>query len=307
MGLLQKAAEQSTYNPKNRESLFPGIEKRLSDVKHTVEFYPALFKELVNLFKIEKGALLLREGDIFTLSSIVGYDITTGNRLRLEESEYKTFTTTKNLTLLEKYFSIREFIILSNLYIFPFISGKKVEGLLLISEYQTETNPAEEEIESYVKILARLFGDNPLKKLQKVDSQNSDTKATIKHALQRVKHADNRIIFIKLNVSDLVEKIRSGDNLSTSSSIINTALKILNSFTRNRGSVYLLKGNEIVVTITDETNSVNIMIIQQQINAAFRSIFSNKLSSVDLCFESLIWKNNSLDSILDNLITDEDS
>lgn len=307
MGLLQKAAEQSIHNPQKRESLFPQIESRLSEVKHTVEFYPALFKELVNLFKIEKGALLLREGDIFTLSSIIGYDITTGNRLRLENKEYKDFKTSNNLEIFEQYFSIREFVTLEQISLYPFISNNKIEGLLLISEFQTERSPDKEEIEGYVKILATLFGDNPLKKLQKVDSQNSDTKVTIKNTLQRVKHADNRVIFIKLNVNDLVERIRSGDNLSTSSSIINTALKILNSFTRNRGNVYLLKGNEIIVTITDENNSVNVMIIQQQINAAFRSIFSNKLSSIDLCFESLIWKNNSLDNILDNLITDENS
>lgn len=307
MGLLQKAAEQHTHNPQKRGLEFPEIERRLSGVKHTMEFYPTLFKELVNLLKIEKGALLLREGDIFTLSSIVGYDITTGNRLRLEYSDYQKFQKTEDLKVVQKYVSIREFVTLNNLDIYPFINGERVEGLLLITEFQTETRPNQNEIKGYLEILSTLFGANPLKRLKQVDTQANDTKKSIKQALQKIKNIDNRVIFIKINVNDLVDKIRTDDNLSTSSSIINTALKILNSFTRSRGSVYLLKGNEILVTILDDSMSINMMIIQQQINAAFRSIFSNKLSSVDLCFESLIWKNNSLDTILDNLITDEDS
>lgn len=307
MGLLQKATEQNLNSPQIRKDKFVGIQERLLRVKDTIEFYPAIFEELVSLFSIEKGALLIKEGNIFSLSSIVGYDETTKYRLRLSNEEYKEFEDTGDIEILQKYFSIREFVTTKNIYIIPFINNNIIQGLLLITEYKTELPPELEEVKKYAKQLEQLFGGNPLSRFKDVESQNSDIKEGITSYLQKVKNSENRVIFIKLNLNNLLDKFKESDSLSTTSSIKNSALKMLTSFSKNRGKVFQLYNNDMLLTLLDKQNTTNIMIIQQQINAAFKTIFSNKLGSVDLNFESLIWKSNSLETILDHFIQDANS
>ncbi len=307
MGLLQKATEQNLNSPKLRQDKFVGVKERLLKVKDTIEFYPSIFKELVDLFSIEKGALLVKEGNIFSLSSIIGYDETTKHRLRMSSDEYFKFDNTGDIDILQKYFSIREFVTTKNIYIMPFINNNVIQSLLLITEFKTELPPDLEEVKSYTKKLEDLFGENPLHRLKDADTQNSDIKEGITSYLQKVKNSDNRVIFLKLNLNSLLAKFKESDSLSTTSSIKNSALKMLTSFSKNRGKVFQLYNNDMLLTLLDRQNTTNIMIIQQQINAAFKTIFSNKLGSVDLCFESLIWKNNSLETILDHFIQDVDS
>lgn len=307
MGLLQKATEQNLNSPKLRQDNFVGVKERLLKVKDKIELYPSVFKELVDLFSIEKGALLVKEGNIFSLSSIVGYDETTKHRLRISSDEYDRFDKTGEIDILQKYFSIREFVTTKKIYIMPFINNNIIQSLLLITEFKTELPPDIKEVKKYTKELENLFGENPLHRLKDVDTQNSDIKEGITNYLQKVKNSDNRVIFLKLNLNSLLAKFKESDSLSTTSSIKNSALKMLTSFSKNRGKVFQLYNNDMLLTLLDRQNTTNIMIIQQQINAAFKTIFSNKLDSVDLSFESLIWKNNSLDTILDHFIQDADS
>lgn len=304
MGLLQKATEQTSNTPLIRGNKFPEIKDKLFKIKNRIEFYPVLFQELVSLFTIEKGALLIRDGEIFTLSAIVGYDETTKNRLRINLDEYNSFNETKNKEIFKVYFSIREFVTIGKIQLIPFTNNDKIEGLLLITEYATQKSPLTSEIIEYTKQLELFFGENPLNRLKDVETQSSDIKASITTYLQKVKNADNRVVIIKLNLNNLINALVDGNTLSTSSSIKNSAIKILSSFSKNRGRVFQIYNNDILLTLLDKNGSTNVMVVQQQINSAFKSIFSNKLSGIDLNFESLIWKNNSLDTILNHFIQD---
>lgn len=305
MGLLQKAAEQTSHSPETRKSNFPEIKKRLLQIKHRIEFYPTLFKELVDLFAIEKGALLIREGEIFTLSAIIGFDETTKNRLRMNIDEYILFSTTGKNEILQKYFSIREFVTIEQIQLVPFTNKNNIEGILLVTDYKTQKIPLLEEINMYAQQLEQFFNDNPLLRLKNAEVQSSNIKESITSYLQKIKNADNRVILLKLNLNDLISKIRENDSFSTSSNISNSAIRILSSFSKNRGRVFSIYNNEILITLLDKSGSMNIMVIQQQISSAFKSIFSNTLNGIDLNFESLIWKNNSLETILDHFIQDE--
>lgn len=304
MGLLQKATEQSSNTPIIRENKFPEIENKLKKIKDQIEFYPTLFQELVNLFSIEKGALLIRDGEVFTLSSVIGYDETTKNRLRLSVTELNTYKNSNDIYQLEHYFSIREFVMIKDLQLLKFINNEKVEGILLITEHSTQSKPLLTEMINYTKKLEKFFGDNPLNKLKTVEIQNIDIKQSVMSYLQEIKTTDNRIIIIKLNLDNLISELIDKNTLSTSSSIKTSAIKILSSFAKNRGRVFQIYNNNILLTLLDANCTTNIVVVQQQISAAFKSIFSNKLQSVDLGFESLIWKNNSLDIILDHFIQD---
>lgn len=304
MGLLQKAHDHSSNSPQIRREKFPVIKARLLKINNTINFHPALFKELVTLFSIEKGALLLRDGDNFTLSSIVGYDETTSHRLRFTKKEYKEYLQNSDISKFQRYFSIREFKTLNNVLLIPFRSNNVVEGLLLISEFSTEKHPEYEELTSYAQELETLWTANPLNRLQNTDTQSSDIKESITSFVQRIKNSSNRVIFLKMNLKDLVLKIKETDSLSTDTSIRNNAMKVLTSFTNKRGRVFQLSGNQIMVILLDKQCSINATVIQQQITSAFNSIFSRSIESLDLSFENLIWKDNSLDTILDHFIPD---
>ncbi|MGL1892556.1 MAG: hypothetical protein OCD02_13080 [Spirochaetaceae bacterium] len=305
MGLLQKATDQNTNSPEIRRNSFQVIKKNLSELKNTIEFYPAVFKELVTLFSIEKGALLVKENGMFTLSSIIGLDFTTKNRLRMSEIEYEKFVANSDKKILQKYFSIREFVTIKDTIIVPFSNTGTTDALLLITEFKTEKYPTIDEMKSYIGELSEFLGANPFHRLQNIDDQSNNIKESITSYVQKIKNSQNRIIFLKLNLSNLLKTFKETDSLSTSSSIKNSAVKILTSFSKNRGRVFQLYNNDILLTLLDKKETTNIIVVQQQIGAAFKSIFSNKLDSVDLNYESLIWKNNSLDTILDHFIQDE--
>ncbi len=305
MGLLQKAKEQNLYTPETRNVQIDSILERLNGVKNKIEFYPIVFKELVNLLNIEKGAFLIQESDIFTLSSIIGYDITTLNRLRISYEEFQEFQKTKELEIIRKYFSIREFVTMNKVNIYPFHSNNDVKALLLISEYKTENQPSESEIISYISQIEHLINENPLNKLKSIKIHGNDIKESITNHLQKIKNSTNRVVFIKISMNNLIKQIKEMDNFAVNSNIINSAIKMLTSFTKDRGRVYQLYNNDILITLIDSNDSVNIMIVQQQISNAFKTIFSANLTLLDLNFETLIWKNNSLETILDHFIQDE--
>ena len=120
MGLLQKATESESNTPESRKMLINNVYKRLSLAENRIEFYPTLFQEFVNLFSIEKGALLLKEGEMYTLASIIGFDETTKNRLRFTANEYNQYKADDNINIFKPYFSIREFITLKYIKLYPF-------------------------------------------------------------------------------------------------------------------------------------------------------------------------------------------
>ena len=197
MGLLQKASQQNINTPTEWEEKYPALEERLHKVENTIEFYPSLFKELKTFFKIEKGALLIREGEIFTLSSLTGYDETTKNRLRLTVEEFSDYSETRDIIIFQKYFSIREFVTTKEIFLFPFKSNDITVGLLLITEFITDKTPDLNELSEYIAKLSVLFRENPLYKLKRDETQYKDIKESITSYLQKVKKFRKQDYFSK--------------------------------------------------------------------------------------------------------------
>ncbi|QEN04269.1 hypothetical protein EW093_05995 [Thiospirochaeta perfilievii] len=305
MGLLQKASEHNLNSPQQREINFLQLKEGLTNIKKTIDFYPNLFKSLTKLLSIEKGALLIKEGDIFSLSSIIGFDETTKNRLRISTIEFDNYMESGNIDIFQKYLSIREFVTTKQVLLYPLFNKENPKALLLITEFKIEKAPERNEIQFYLSEIAKISQDNPIDRMQGTVLHSNNVKSSVRSYLQTVKNSENRVIFIKLNLSNLLLKFKEDDSLSTESSITNGALKMLTSFTKNRGRVFQLYNNDILLTLLDKKNSINIMVVQQQIDAAFKTVYSNRLSSVNFNYESLIWNNNSLDTILDHFIQDD--
>lgn len=307
MGLLQKANEHSRNTPQARQEKFNNIKLRLNDVKKTINFHPALFKELVNLFNIEKGALLAKDGNKFSLTSIIGYDETTKHRLRLTLEDYDIYLSSKNKDSLQKYFSIREFKTIDSIIILPFNNNNNIDGLLLITEFSTQTTPSENELQKYVTGLEELWQENPLFRLKQVDTAQTNYRSSIQSFVQRIKNADNRVIFLKLNLEKLLGKLTADDSLSTTSSMKNSIIKVLTSFVNKRGKVFQLKDNKALLVLLDKNSNINVTVMQHQISTTIESVFSVKIDSVNLNYENLTWENNSLDTILDHFLPDENN
>lgn len=302
MGLLQKAKEKKSYSIESREEKFESLYRKLDNYKNHIEFYPLMFRELVKLFAIDKGALLLKEGNRYNLTSLTGYDETTKNRLRLEESELNSFLDDRDLSKLKKYFSIRESVTLEKVDILTIKRERNIVGIILISQYKLLTQPNISELQSCCDQLEDLLIENPLQKLKSSSELSLEVKDRIVSYSQRVKNADNRIIFIKMNTIDIINKLTLEDKMTTSSSINSNINKLLNSFIGERGKVFQINSKDIILAILDKSNNINISIIQQQILSALKSVFSKDLGSVNLGFESLIWKDKALDLILEHLI-----
>lgn len=305
MGLLQKASEHNLNSPQQREVNFLQLKEGLTNITKTIDFYPNLFKSLTKLLSIEKGALLIKEGEIFSLSSIIGFDETTKNRLRVSSIEFDNYMESGNIDIFQKYLSIREFVTTKQVLLYPLFNKKNPKALLLITEFKIEKAPDGKEIEFYLSEIGKISQDNPIHRMQGTVLHSNNVKSSIRSYLQTVKNSENRVIFIKLNLSNLLLKFKEDNSLSTESSITNGALKMLTSFTKNRGRVFQLYNNDILLTLLDKKNSINIMVVQQQIDAAFKTVYSNRLNSVNFNYESLIWNNNSLDTILDHFIQDD--
>lgn len=302
MGLLQKAKEKKSYSIESREEKFQALYRKLDKYKSHIEFYPLMFRELVKLFSIDKGALLLKEGNRYNLTSITGYDETTKNRLRLTEDELNSFFEDKNLSKIKKYFSIRESVTLEDIDILTINRGSTIVGVILISQYKLLTPPNSVELQKYCDKLENLLIDNPLQKLKDSSELSLEVRERIVSYSQRVKNADNRIIFIKMNTVNIVNRLTREDSMTTASSISSNINKLLNSFIGERGKVFQVNSKDIVLAILDKSQNINISIIQQQILSALKSVFSRDLGNVDLGFESLIWKDKALDLILEHLI-----
>lgn len=301
MGLLQKAKEQTSNSAQTREIKFNSVINNLKQYVNRIEFYPNLFRELIGLFGIEKGALLIKEDNKFILNSIIGYDETTKNRLRLDEEELEKYLTSKNPKSLEKYFSIRETITLDRIDILTFKNSDKTMGILLISQYRTMSIPSTQELQYYCSKLENLWKENPLNRLQKGNELTLEIKDSIISYAHSVKNSENRIIFIKFNIEGIITALTSSDSLTTSSSIRSNINKMLKSFINKRGEVFQLNSNEILLAILDKNQFVNASVIQSQIMSAFKTVFSNSLSNIDLNFETLIWKDKALDNIIEHL------
>lgn len=300
MGLLQKANEKKSYSTENIEENFLSLYNKLERQKNHLEFYPLMFRELVKMFSIEKGALLLKEGTKFNLTSLTGYDETTKNRLRLDEQELKNYLSSGEIQIVKKYFSIREAVTLEHLDILTLKRDREIMGILLISQFKLITPPNIQELQGYCNRIEKLIGDNPLQRLKRSSEVTLEVKDKIVSYSQSVKNADNRIVFIKLNTTNILDKL--DDSMTTASSIGANINKLLNSFIGNRGRVFQINNKEIILAILDINNNINISIIQQQILSALKSIFSKDLGNVDLGFETLIWKDKALDLILEHLV-----
>ena len=52
-------------------------------------------------------------------------------------------------------------------------------------------------------------------------------------------------------MNNLIKQIKEMDNFAVNSNIINSAIKMLTSFTKDRGRVYQLYNNDILITLID--------------------------------------------------------
>ena len=95
-----------------------------------------LFARFRQSLAIKKGALLLPDPDgaFFSPWSSIGFDRTTEHRMRIPESRVPAQEEVPDPEEFRPYFSVREFSMLDEMYLYPFLRDDAVVALLLVTE-----------------------------------------------------------------------------------------------------------------------------------------------------------------------------
>lgn len=95
-----------------------------------------LFARFRHSLAIKKGALLLPDPDgaFFSPWSSIGFDRTTEHRMRIPESQVPKEERVPASEEFRQFFSVREFSLLSEIYLYPFVKDDTTLALLLITE-----------------------------------------------------------------------------------------------------------------------------------------------------------------------------
>ncbi len=95
-----------------------------------------LFARFRKSLGIKKGALLLPDPDgaYFSPWSSIGFDRTTEHRMRIPESRVPAQEEVPELSEFRPFFSVREFSMLEEMYLYPFIRDNTAVALLLITD-----------------------------------------------------------------------------------------------------------------------------------------------------------------------------
>ncbi|MFP4431285.1 MAG: hypothetical protein ACLFPV_08555 [Spirochaetaceae bacterium] len=95
-----------------------------------------LFARFRQSLAIKKGALLLPDPDgaFFSPWSSIGFDRTTEHRMRIPESRVPAREEVPDLVEFRPYFSVREFSMLDEMYLYPFLRDNAPVALLLVTD-----------------------------------------------------------------------------------------------------------------------------------------------------------------------------
>lgn len=315
MGLLSRAIEKEKTASFDFSDELSRLYCSVLEMRESMDFPEFLFSRTVPFFQIQKGALLLKSpGDEYRLAAIQGYDHTTASRLRLSLSQLKslrelnrdTYYITHGMETIEQNFSIREYTGMEHLTLLPLEYKGSVKALLLISSYASSHGPDEEQLKLFGEKISPLFEssrENLLK--ESIHSGETDLSAQIRGYCQKIKTPQNRIIFMKISFESLIQELCNSRDYITAERIRTNGLKLLTSFFGDKGKAFALIKNKALLVIRDDKNSVNINIVQHQIQAAFKTLYKNLTSPVNYNFETLIWHKNSLTPLLTTLLDHE--
>lgn len=291
MGLLNKAS--STIENKQTGGLFSKITKMKASApsidfagKSTLETNSDQFIEEVTSsrngmavaastfdayrkqLRFEKGSLLLFdfERDVFFPWASYGLDQTTLHRLRLTmEDIHELFSegidspvlfSTDIPGTLKPYFSLREFLHMNNVYMYPFTNDNKPVGILLVCNLPDDDNCVHTVYEFMNKTaphVESLLFDNRETMLERLSSMykepHRDLDTEMNEFISVLKENKEHAMFILGSFGEVIDRIAKTAGSADRYSIKSDILKITESLAGLHGRAVEARGDAILIML----------------------------------------------------------
>lgn len=261
---------------------------------------PALiFSLLENNFQIEKGALLLLDSVHQQYNGIAysGYDRTTQSRMRIPQESVSDlffkppepiFLQKNEINFFKPFFSLREFSLINELVLYPFVHNTSdILGFLIISEAPVifqKRNMLFSNFSTVFSQISQLIYLSREKLLKgstggKVKSNENLLQET-ETALQKADTAGSKLFFLTLSVVPILEKLRNSSEGVDLFQIQNDIIQIITNMMPEGDNIFLIDYGTLLIILSGRYH-INRKLFFHQIRTAIQNLFST-LESIEL-------------------------
>lgn len=326
MGLLDKARNTQSIYPElikvpdiNKNEDDSNIFGRMHNLKNSIDYASNFFRIFCESLRIQKAVLFYKseEQNSFLNLCSSGYDITTNNRLRLDESFFKESLIHDSISkklpffiedpspLLKDYFSTREYGMIEEMYFIPVFHREELITLILVSEWK-ELVP-----DRWIPLLKKIAEtvSTPLLNSRKVllntdvkydETVIIDQEAAITEVIEAQKASE--LYLICLNLSHLMEVLITDGSGVTAVNIKKEILSVFKTMSGGDVDLFELTNNKILL-IQKKDRIVNIDLYLYQLSASLPLLYTNLIDSPDLEPHVISYPNtNTLEEILKEIL-----
>ncbi len=291
--------ETPSINSFNESSAIGNLVSFIQDTAPNLHTPAQIFTLLENNFQIEKGALLLLDTVYrqYNGTAYSGYDKTTRSRLRipfdtlselLPDPGEPVFLQKNEIELFKPYFSIREFSLIEELVLYPFVhNNADMLGILIISQSPivfSKRNTLFRNFDTVFSQISHLIFASREKLLKgsasgKVKS-NDNLLQEVENAIQKADTAGAKLFFLTLSVVPILEKLHAASENVELYQIQNDIIQIISNMMPDGDNIYLIDYGTLLIILSGRYH-INKELFFHQIRTAVRKLFSS-LDSIDL-------------------------
>ena len=258
-----------------------------------------IFTLLEKNFQIQKGALILLDPVQRQYNSIAysGYDKTTQSRLRIPQetisdlfidSDEVLFLQKNETQALKPYFSIREYSLIKEIALYPFIhNNSDILGVLIISDSPiifSKRSVLFQNFSTAFEQISHLIYSSREKLLKgtadgKVKSNENILQET-EAALQKAEKLNSKLFFLTLSVVPILERLRNNSQNVDLYQIQNDIIQIITTMMPEGDNIFLIDYGTLLIILSGRYH-INRELFFHQIRTAVQNIFST-IDSIDL-------------------------
>ncbi|QEN07407.1 hypothetical protein EXM22_05155 [Oceanispirochaeta crateris] len=293
MGLLNRAANSQI----EEESVWSQFFNKVESIGSSVDFAAILFRYLTESFNIDKASLFLINDDHSSYDCLLskGYDITTTNRLRLDNHvmDSKEFSlllqnksplcTTEVPLFLKNYMSSREFGLLEDIYWLPFVVNDHLYSVIMITQWASFVPDDWEDSFQIIssRYSSKIFNSRKVLLENPVHSQRKPLKDDIAMILAAYEGRD--IAIIKINLQPLMNLLSQTDDGLSHIHIKKEILSVFRTMAGSQQKILELDNNQILLFL-DKLRISDKELFLHQLAASLPLIFQDLKSTPKLDF-----------------------
>ncbi len=321
MGLLDKAEKTQVKNrfqeKNNSETYSQILLKKVLSLKPTIDYGANLFHLLIKEFELSKAVLFYKkENNLFLNLYSIGYDVTTNNRLRLNRNFFSNSEIQESLkrkepfsitdfSCFKNYFSKREYGLIENIHIIPFISQNEMIAFLIITEWKNFIPDNWSEMLNLVsKKTSDILFKSRMALIESVEENhtgNTQTDIILKIKSKLENNLSESFYLIRMDLSSLIQTLSQTSDL-TAANIKSEIVSVFKTMSGVEAELYELPLNRIVL-IQNTSRIPDIDLFLHQLSASLPLLYTNLKETPDLEKSIFIFEeDSSLEDLLKDLI-----